>query len=508
MRREEFLPLDRATWNLRHRLVWLSWLALLVLLPITSQPHLASLIGGRPVNPPSLIPSLLILFVGVVPFWLRGGGIPRPALPLLVFAAVAVLASALSPWLGLHPFQGAEVVERAVRGVVTLVIGLSFFLAAMVLPVRDDLLRDSLKTIAIGAVLALLWASVQPLQYRPIPLRDTMDAIHELLFSQRPLFRDRVTGMAVEPSWLADQLVLCYLPLWAAGVLRRASAFGKKRRWAWVETVLLAWGCAVLLLTSSRSGYAAWGVVLLVLAIAGGWVAGGRCLTWLQRRAGPRSLVSRGGVRRIAGPAGAGLAVAGVVGIGLLAVLVSARLDRRMERLLHLELQSEPGIQQPMWLSVAKQLEYAERVTYWTAAARVFSLHPVLGVGLGNSGFSFRQVIPATGYDLLDVLGAVGELPGSFPNPKSLWFRLAAETGVVGLVLFATWLMVVGACAWTLARRSPGLKAAIGLAALLSLAALLVEGLSLDTFALPYVWLIPGIATGLWARESMRADLR
>jgi len=188
-----------------------------------------------------------------------------------------------------------------------------------------------------------------------------------------------------------------------------------------------------------------------------------------------------------------------------MAVLLSSRFDRRMDGLLHLELQSEPGSQQPMWLSVANQLEYAERVTYWTAAARVFALHPVLGVGLGNSGFYFRQVIPATGYDLLDVLGAVGELPGSFPNPKSLWFRLVAETGVIGFVLFGTWLLVVGACAWELMRRSAGLAAVIGLAALLSLAALLVEGFSLDTFALPYLWLLPGLATGLWAQRQAEA---
>jgi O-antigen ligase len=309
--------------------------------------------------------------------------------------------------------------------------------------------------------------------------------------------------MAVEPSWLADQLVLFYLPLWAAGVLRRTSGFGRKGGWPWVETVLLAWGSAVLLLTSSRSGYAAWGAALTVLAIGGGWMLGSRSVARLWRNASPRSLVSREGVRRIAGPAGAALAVGGVIGIGLLAILLSARLDRRMDRLLHLDLETQPGSQQPVWLSVANQLEYGERVAYWTAASRVFALHPVVGVGLGNSGFYFREVIPATGYDLLDVLGAVGGRPGSFPNPKSLWFRLLAETGVVGFVLFGTWLLVVGASAWQIVRRPTALAAVVGLATLLSLAALLVEGFSLDTFALPYMWLLPGLTTGLWAQRQI-----
>ena len=500
MAAEDLLPRDRSSWNWRQRLVWVAWLALLVLLPITSQPQLANLIGGRPVNPPSLVPSLFILVAGVLPFWLRGGRIPRPAVPLLLLLALGLFTTALSPWLGILPIHEPQVVARAVRGLTTLVIGLSFYLAAMSLPLREDLLRDSLRAIALGAIPALAWATVQPLQFRPIPLRDVMDAIHELLFSQRPLFRDRVTGMAVEPSWFADQLVLCYLPLWLAATLRRTSAFGRKPRWPSVEAVLLVWGSLMLLLTSSRSGFAAWGMVLLALAIGGGWMGGKWVVARAQRRRELADPTSALGAARLAGPIGAGLAVAAVVGIGFLAVLLSSRLDRRMERLFRLEFEPQPGSSQPIWFSIATQLEYAERITYWTAAARIFALHPVLGVGLGNSGFYFDQVIPASGYELLDVLGAVGQLPGGFPNPKSLWFRLLAETGIVGFVLFLTWLTVVGACAWELSRQWRGLAGVVGLACLFFLLAFLIEGFNLDTFALPYSWLLLGMTTGLWAR--------
>jgi len=499
------LPFDRSAWSLRHKVVWYAWLAMLVLLPITSQPHLADLIGGRPVNPPSLIPAAVILLVGMIPYWLRGGGIPKPALPLLLFAAFAVLASALSPWLGLHPFQDADVVGRTVRGVATLGIGLSFYLAAMYVPLQEDLRRVSLRVIVYGAVPALLWATIQPLQFPAVPLRDTMDAIHEFLFSPRPLFRDRVTGMAVEPSWFADQLVLFYLPLWTASVLRRTSAFGAGGRWPWVETILLGWGTAMLLLSSSRSGYAAWGAVLLCLALVLGWKAGRGLVPWLQKKSPHFRRASPLGLQRAAGPAGVAVSLGLLAVAALSVILISSRLDRRMDRLFHLELAGEPGIQQPTWLMVAKQLEYAERVTYWVAAGRVFALHPVLGVGLGNSGFFFAKVIPATSYDLLDVLGAVGQLPGPFPNPKSLWFRLLAETGLVGFVVFLTWLTVAFACAWAITRRSRGLAGVIGLATVLCLIALVVEGLSLDTFALPYLWLLPGMTAGLWKPASPEA---
>jgi O-antigen ligase len=312
--------------------------------------------------------------------------------------------------------------------------------------------------------------------------------------------------MAVEPSWFADQLVLLYLPLWLGSVLRRTSAFARRARWPSVEMVLLGWGTILLVLTSSRGGYAAWGLVLLTLAIWGGWALGGRASTRFAQTARLGGPATGAGLRRFARPLGAGLAVLALALAGVLVLLLSARLDRRMDRLFRLELESEPGRQQPIWLSVATQLEYAERLTYWTAASRVFALHPILGVGLGNSGFFFPRVIPATGYELIDVLGAVGELPGTFPNPKSLWFRLLAETGLVGFVLFVTWLVVIGICAWDLQRRDRGLSAVVGLASLFFIVAFLIEGFSLDTFALPYPWLLLGMTTGIWSQQSAAAD--
>jgi len=499
------LPADRKNWNLRHRLIWFSWLALLVLLPITSQPHLARLIGGRPVNPPSILPALAILLLGLIPFLLRGGGIPRPIVPLLLFAAVATLATVLSPWIGFHPFQDAQVVDRAARGLITLAVGVTFYLSAVYLPDSDDRLRLSLRVIAIAAVPMLLYATIQPLQFKPIPLRDTLDAVHEFLFSQRPLFRARVTGMAVEPSWFADQLVLFYLPLWLAGVVRRRSAFTSGSRLPWVEGLLLAWGSAMLLLTFSRIGLAAWGTVLVALAAGVGWKAGPWVVDQIKRRrpvqTAGQEVRARPGSRLL----GSAFAVFGVVLLAALVLLLTIRFDHRMARLVSLDLKPDSGTPQPVWFTVANELEYAERVIYWTTAGRVFSLHPILGVGLGNSGFYFPQLVPAVGYTLLDVLSAAGASPGPFPNPKSLWFRLVAETGIVGLVLYATWLVVMAACAWELRRRGRNLQGVIGLAAVFALVAFLLEGFSLDTFALPYQWILLGMATAGWARLPQKA---
>src|SRR3990172_1703221 len=101
----------------RHRLVWLAWLGLLFLLPVTSQPVLAGWVGGGPVSPLSLVPLVFILIVRLIPQLRVGLRLPRLAVPLLLFVAAAVLSTLLSPWLGLPEFKGVDVVERGVRGI-------------------------------------------------------------------------------------------------------------------------------------------------------------------------------------------------------------------------------------------------------------------------------------------------------------------------------------------------------------------------------------------------------
>jgi hypothetical protein len=161
------------------------------------------------------------------------------------------------------------------------------------------------------------------------------------------------------------------------------------------------------------------------------------------------------------------------------------------------------GRRQLGWFSLSTKLEYAERVVYWIASARTFALHPLLGAGLGNAVFFFVQAVPAIGYGLVDVLGAVGGMPGPFPNPKSLWFRLLAETGIAGFVFFLTYPLVAAACAWELSRKRSTLRGIIGLATLISLVAFPVEGFSLDPFALPYMRFLPRMTAGLWSRMKV-----
>jgi hypothetical protein len=88
------------------------------------------------------------------------------------------------------------------------------------------------------------------------------------------------------------------------------------------------------------------------------------------------------------------------------------------------------------------------------------------------------------------------------PNPKNLWVRLLAETGLVGFAAFLTWWVLTGATALLLWRRGTGLQRLLGLAGVLGLIAAVGEGFSLDTFALPHLWILAGLV----ARASIAPE--
>jgi O-antigen ligase len=156
--------------------------------------------------------------------------------------------------------------------------------------------------------------------------------------------------------------------------------------------------------------------------------------------------------------------------------------------------------------AVGDRLAFAERLVYWTAAYRTFSLFPILGVGPGNAGLLFEQTVVDYGFGLTEIQQVVREASFGFPNPKNLWARLLAETGVVGFLLFGWWFASLGLRAAALWRRGKGFERYLGLAGVLALLAQLVEGFSLDTYALPQLWLVFGLVTsGWWESQVARA---
>src|SRR5690606_36722286 len=76
------------------------------------------------------------------------------------------------------------------------------------------------------------------------------------------------------------------------------------------------------------------------------------------------------------------------------------------------------------------------RWEYWRGASGVVAERPVVGVGLENFGTHYRRA-------------RLPEAPEEVADPHNLLVKLAAELGVIGLLLGLAWL---GRLAWEVTR--------------------------------------------------------
>lgn len=481
----------------RRAVAWLLWGAALVLVPITSLPLLRDVIGPVTVVPLSMVPVALLVLVWLIPNLVRGGLLPKPAVPLAAFLLVALAASATATFLDIRPILGQDMLGREARGLVTLLAGFAFYLVAATLPQSEGDLSASLRWIYAGGIVLLVYSSIQAwfVLSNATEIPATLREFHRMLVMRDPS-ADRVSGFAFEPSWLADQLVLLYIPLWLASTLRGYSVFSPKRKRLSPEAGLLLWGVGILFLSSSRIGLLAF---LFVIGVVGVYGSFRLSQAWAERawRAQGRkaSVGSPPALYRVV----LMIVLVAVIAAALLSMVsLGAQLDPRLARLFTTTYGDLIAGQGGGLYELANRLAYAERVMYWTTAYRAFSLHPILGVGLGNAGFFFRETLPAVGTSLPEMIRILNGSP-EFPNAKSLWFRLLGETGILGFLCFVTWIIIVFLGARALAGKHQGVMGVLGLAGMLALGALLVEGFSLDTFALPQLWLIPGLVTAALA---------
>jgi O-antigen ligase len=276
--------------------------------------------------------------------------------------------------------------------------------------------------------------------------------------------------------------------------LQGYSVFFKRRFFIVPETIMFVWGMGILFLSGSRISLLSVLAVLAAVALYGSFrIAGWAARLMVRDRADQGVGVASKRRSRVR----LGLWIASLVLIagGLYsAVLVASKIDTRLARVFNTDYRTLLAGGNGGVYRLANALAYAERVMYWTTAYRAFSLHPVLGVGLGNTGFLFRETLPAFGYSLPEMIRIVNGSP-EFPNAKNLWFRLMGETGILGFLTFVSWLVVLAVGARTaMAKREP-IAAVLGLAGLLALGALVTEGFSLDTFALPQLWIVLGLLT-------------
>ena len=467
--------------NFLDRLKSGTWKLFLIALPFTSFPLLARLAGGTSVAPLSAVFLLVLFFVSYLPELFRSRSVPRQALPLLLFMLSALLSSALAVFIPFDSFRGVPVWTNALEGFVTILLGIAFYLVSIHMVVDEVWFRKTLRWVYVGGIITIAASLVQSAFWFALgKYPEVLKQLQALISSSGLLYKARVTGVAFEPSWLANQLNTLYLPLWIGFSVKGFSAFRRKLFGVLsVENILMCLGFLVLFLSFSRIG---WLTTLAMIAFLVFRTANKLMNRWLERRAQHRGTITSPWKHFFAK---LGLWLSLVLAFSLIILLLGvflSRVDPRMEDLFDIERYREFGI-----LGWASQLSFAERLIYWITAFRVFLSRPILGVGLGGSGFFFTRMTPEFGYGLPEVIEYLFR-DNVIPNAKNLWVRLLAETGIVGFSLFCVWLSTHFFAARNLEKSANFLESTFGLVGKLFVIAILMEGFSMDSFGLPYLW--------------------
>jgi len=483
--------------NLPRIIRWL-WAGMMLALPVSSFPLIASTFGVQSVAALSIVFLFILFVIWFIPYLLRGGKLPQAAVPILAFVLVALVASFGSFFLPIPNFRNIPRWGNLIQNLITLGVGVSAYLLVSAWLKEKSDIKFLLRWLNYGGLIIILWSGVQAyFAFIQGGYPAWMEKAQTVISSSSLLYVKRVTGLAFEPSWLAHQLNMIFLPWWLAASLHRSSAH-RFRIWVFsLENLLLVGGLLMLALSYSRIGWLAFLVVIayLILLLSlrlVGWLQGLITQKWEKRH---WKLVGKTVL-----PVWLFIGVIGLyLGMFLGAGYSLSRLDPRMKQLFDIKTLKEEGV-----MMFANRLVFAERIVFWQTGYDVFNDYPVLGVGIGNSGYYFPEKMPAFGYGLTEVSQLLFEQT-SLPNSKSLWTRLASETGLVGLACFFTWLFVNWRTARFLKHDRSRFIQAIGLFGEIVVVAMVIEGFSVDTFALPYFWLSLGILTAaftIWVNGS------
>jgi O-antigen ligase len=280
--------------------------------------------------------------------------------------------------------------------------------------------------------------------------------------------------MAYEPSWLAGQIATVYMPWLLAAVLTRV----RITRFRWFEPCLFVVACAMVVATYSRGGILTTAVsVALTLLLAGR----------REIRAAWSWLI-----------AGFDRGREAALRIGIITLLLASAAGAAL-------LLAQKGYTSRLWDTRASDLSEflvqnsaGARGAYVAGAMETYEDHPWTGVGLGASGLYMYSRLPDWALTTVpEIARQLSPESGLYPNPKNLYLRLLAETGILGLLLYLAFQSSLLGDAVEALRRGAASWRFLGMAGLCTWLALLFYNLTQDSFATPNLWLNLGILAGL-----------
>jgi O-antigen ligase len=435
-----------------------------------------------------LILCLVILFIfWFVPFLIKKGSINRQSLPLIFFVVFAIISTLLAFFLDIPTFKNFSIIRNNIESIITLFIGITFFFISSGFPEDEAFLKRSLQIINWGGLIMLIWAGIQVISWVGFHKYFNWMFDFQGIFSSRVLYRNRVTGFALEPSWFSHQLNMLYIPLWLSASLKKFSSHDFKFLGFTFENLLLLGGVGALFFTLSRGGFLAFLLMMTLIFIYFNIQVINRIKdVWLKKA----SRLKKGFLHN----SKTIIIFLSILVIFAYLILIAAgtfalsRIDPRMKDLFVFNKDKENPV-----LTYFNDLQFGERAVYWLAGWEIFGEHPIFGVGLGNAGFFFPQKITPYGWTLIEVRKLMYE-DNVLLNIKSLWVRILAETGITGFSMFLSWIIVLIISFIGQLKKKNGMFSTLALAGIFIINALPAEGFSIDSFALPYLWVGLGLA--------------
>jgi hypothetical protein len=493
------------------------WAIALICLPLTSFPLLSTIYGGL-VAPISILPFVILLLLWTLPLIFRKGVLPKETIPLMVFVLAVLVSCAAAFFIQIPGFKGKSIPGQEVRSLLTLAVGLTFFMVTTTWIKNTGKLKNTWKYITIGGIISLVWTGVQAffilrhINEYPTWLNQIQSwlVIRSVAFSPS---NGRVNGLTYEASWFAHQMVILYLPIWIAATYHRTSAFAIRIYRFSVENFLLVFGLAAFFLSLPRIGLLSFLLMTMYLFLRLNIVFH----RWLVERLSALKPFVKYSMNDNT------ILIRAIASIGIFAVYIlviggvfifAVQRDWRLSTLVSKpptmqEIIGVLTLDQNTILELSHRFIFLERAVYWLNGWNVFNQYPWFGVGLGNSGFFFPQMAPSIGWATFEIRSVLFYLT-QLPNVKSLWFRLLAETGLIGFSVFIGWIYVLFQSSRFSQHHQDASVKTFAFAGQLALLAFIGEGLSIDSFAMPYFWVVAGIVAALammFRQEALKQEI-
>lgn len=465
-----------------HKINFLFWGLFLILLPFTSLPLTAKVLRSSMVAAPSIIFMGLLLIFWMVPKLIKKENLYFSK-PLILFLFFAIISSLISYFINIPVQKNISIFKTQAEGLITLFIGFGFYILISNYISSERILKKTIQIIAVSVIPLFIWSGIQLISWLILGgYPEILVKIQSYLSTSGNLYRSRMTGFAFEPSWFAHMLTMLYIPLWLGLTIQNISVFQKKILKISYENILLIISVFFLIFTKSRIGLVSFVFMSLFLLVKIHNVL----INFLKKYFISFLKMNLSNLL-------ISLILFLIYAIGLVSsIFFISKFDKRMENLLN------PATYQNQQLSsIANEFQIAERMMYWQAGWRVFNDYPILGVGLGNAGFFFEEKLPSFAW-ALDEPRNIFYRADYLPNNKNLWTKILSETGILGFSAFVIWLVVIWSQASLLKRHADPLYQSIGYAGLFALIAFVVEGFSIDSFALPYYWVITGFVSAVF----------